>query len=109
MFYKLYRRRKFIYIGLFLLGVLFLAFNQNLPASNENRIKSLNYKIENDEFNKNPNVNNQNLNLVPNPNLNPMHNLKQNNGRINMQNYVEPEPCVGCPGENGNAVFLSVK
>jgi hypothetical protein len=25
-----------------------------------------------------------------------------------MQNYVVPDPCNDCPGENGKAVFLSV-
>ena len=28
--------------------------------------------------------------------------------RINMQTYVPPPPCVGCPGENGAAVHLTV-
>lgn len=28
--------------------------------------------------------------------------------RININNYVEPEPCSGCPGENGRGVTLTV-
>jgi len=27
---------------------------------------------------------------------------------INMQNYKIPEPCHGCPGENGSPVYLTV-
>jgi hypothetical protein len=28
--------------------------------------------------------------------------------RVNMQNYVQPPPCVDCPGENGAGVSLTV-
>jgi hypothetical protein len=28
--------------------------------------------------------------------------------RITMATYKEPKPCVGCPGENGSPVFLTV-
>lgn len=33
---------------------------------------------------------------------------RKSNERINMQNYVPPAPCVGCPGENGQGVGLTV-
>ena len=32
---------------------------------------------------------------------------KNRNGRINVENYVVPEPCHRCPGENGAGVFLN--
>ena len=55
-----------------------------------------------------PNINGGNNNNpqidIPRPNKPRI----ENKNRINMQNYVEPEPCVGCPGENGGPVFLKV-
>ena len=34
--------------------------------------------------------------------------LRMNSDTINMQNYKIPEPCRGCPGENGSPVYLTV-
>jgi hypothetical protein len=33
---------------------------------------------------------------------------KRSGGGININTYVQPAPCSGCPGENGAPVYLSV-
>lgn len=38
----------------------------------------------------------------------PKRNVNQKKGRINRETYTIPEPCKGCPGENGGAVYLTV-
>ena len=48
-----------------------------------------------------PNVNGPQIDIPNKPRI-------ENKNRINMQTYVEPEQCVGCPGENGGPVFLKV-
>ena len=70
MYYKLYRRRYYIYLAIGILVVLFI-FNNS--TNDENTIE-----------------------------------LTRNNRRINIENYVEPEPCHNCPGENGRPVYLNV-
>jgi len=35
------------------------------------------------------------------------HENIQKRARISMKSYVPPEPCAGCPGENGAAVYLA--
>lgn len=50
------------------------------------------------------------INLKKNGPPKDTHNIKRNSNEvININNYVEPEPCIGCPGENGKAVYLSVR
>ena len=34
--------------------------------------------------------------------------VRKKGERVNMQNYVPPPPCDGCPGENGQGVSLTV-
>jgi hypothetical protein len=86
MYYKLYRRRYTIYTIITILFIIVL-LNNNLNSIDE----STNYdKNSHDSNNLNKNV------------------KRFNNVRINMQNYVVPDPCNDCPGENGKAVYLSV-
>jgi hypothetical protein len=88
MYYKLYRRRKFIYISLLLLAILAFVLKSNSP-NNTNRNIIINEDEKDEERNH--------------------EEIKDGSSkRINMENYKEPEPCVGCPGEGGNPVFLSV-
>ena len=35
-------------------------------------------------------------------------NTKNRKPAITIESYTEPDPCVGCPGENGQGVFLAV-
>lgn len=88
MYYKLYRRRKYIYFGILTLGIVVLILKSNSSNTYTNNV---NDKV--DEKNKDKDGE-------------PHH--PQKSQRINMKTYVEPEPCLGCPGENGAAVFLSV-
>jgi polyferredoxin len=88
MYYKLYRRRKFIYISLLLLGILAFVWKSNSPNNTKNNI------IKNEDE----------KDVEPSGEEIKDHRLK----RINMENYKEPEPCIGCPGEGGSPVFLSV-
>lgn len=50
-------------------------------------------------LNKNENANSQTFEKIARKNPNEL---------ININTYVEPELCVGCPGENGKAVYLTV-
>ena len=86
MYYKLYRRRYAIY---FLVTIIFVIILLNNKKPNENDIPS-------DGFDNNDNNNNIYLRRSNN-----------RNGRINVENYVVPEPCHRCPGENGAGVFLN--
>ena len=36
-------------------------------------------------------------------------NTKNRKPTITTETYKEPDPCVGCPGENGQGVILTVK
>ena len=96
MYYKLYRRRKFIYIGLAAFGILVLLLNQS--PSNEQPKSGSKKEDEANHLN--------NLDYPDHPDHPVVENKKQ---RINMRTYVEPEPCLGCPGENGAGVHLSVR
>lgn len=87
MYYRLYRRRAYIYILVAFIVVYFLLTrsgdtNENLAKNSEKPLKNF-----------------------PAANENGM----KKKSRISMSNYVQPEPCKGCPGENGAAVYLSVK
>jgi hypothetical protein len=94
MYYKLYRRRQYIYLGIFVVCILFLLSQKS--QTNDDSVHG-------------------EKNIEENPNI-PHMPLKKNDGdihlpekpRVNMQNYVEPPVCKGCPGENGGAVFLNV-
>jgi hypothetical protein len=101
MYYKLYRRRQYIYLGLFIAGILFLMSQKSEINNNSRHTNDPNHGDEN-------------------PNIPHMHIDKPVGGdgsddpvppkktRVNMQNYKEPPICKGCPGENGAGVFLNV-
>jgi len=77
MFYKLYRRRKVLYISA---GVFVVIFYILFSGETKNNLK------DDDK----PRV------------------ARMDGETINMQNYKIPEPCHGCPGENGSPVYLTV-
>ena len=60
MYYKLYRRRRYIYMIALFIGIFLII------------------------------------------------NTKNRKPAITIESYTEPDPCVGCPGENGQGVFLAV-
>ena len=92
MYYKLYRRRHYIYAALVFLGIVYLIRNNSTRSSigTNDEADYLKYKKRKTDEK-----------LVEK-----IQNVKP---RINMQTYVEPKPCNGCPGENGGAVYLTVK
>jgi hypothetical protein len=83
MYYKFYRRRYLIYV---LTSILFVVIilNNNKPSDLDVSNRDQPVKKARNE-------------------------LRRSNERINMENYVEPEPCGNCPGENGKPVYLNVK
>ena len=97
MYYKLYRRRQYIYLGIFVACVLFLLL-QKSQINDDSRHGDKQNHIE-----ENPNIPHMPLDKDDADNK-----LPQKKPRVNMQNYVEPPICRGCPGENGAAVFLNV-
>ena len=91
MYYKLYRRRHYIYIGAVFLGIfLYLTYKSHTIDYENGNVESNyeNYK------GKSGNDNNKNKNI--------------RKSRITMETYKAPDPCVGCPGENGQGVYLTV-
>ena len=86
MYYKLYRRRQYIYLGIFVVCILFL-LSQKSQTNDDSGDGDSRKHIE-----ENPNI--PHMPLV--------------RPRVNMQNYLQPPVCKGCPGENGGAVFLNV-
>lgn len=79
MYYKLYRRRQYIYFGAIIVAIIFLLSANRKSDSDDSDRRVKNFKKRNDA------------------------------GRININTYVEPEPCKGCPGENGSPVYLNVR
>ena len=77
MYYKLYRRRQYIFLVAFLVVLFFYFYTSSggKPYSQNIQVKT------GDSFRR---------------------------ARINAETYQVPEPCSGCPGENGRAVYLSV-
>lgn len=90
MYYKLYRRRHYIYIGAVFLGVFFYLTYKSHTIDYENINAESNYEKYKGKAGKD---NNNKINRKP---------------RITMETYKEPDPCVGCPGENGQGVYLTV-
>lgn len=84
MYYKLYRRRYYIYTGLAILLLIFLFYKNQESKANYEKYKQY---VENS--------NNDNNN-------------RRKGARININTYQTPPPCDGCPGENGKAVYLTV-
>ena len=82
LIWLLYRRRRNRFII-----VLFLVFTIIYFATKSNDNSSPNYKQLTDRQERN---------------------IKANKIRINRETYTTPEPCLGCPGENGASVSLSV-
>jgi len=91
MYYKLYRRRHYIYAALIFLGIVFLIKNNSTRTSfgtndDADFVKYKKRKAYEELSEK----------------------IQDVKPRINMQTYVEPKPCNGCPGENGGPVYLTV-
>ena len=83
MYYKIYRRRNRLYIIIGVILLIFLYFDKDSSKDNE-RKDSLNdldevFKVIEEKFEHKP-----------------------------RKRYVQPDPCVGCPGENGEGVKLTV-
>jgi polypeptide N-acetylgalactosaminyltransferase len=74
LYYKIYRRRKYLYAGIAIIGLIYILSINNSKSTKTSLEDSL---------------------------------KKQRSGRINIHNYVEPEPCKNCPGEMGSSVFLN--
>ena len=86
MYYKLYRRRQYIYLLAAVFGVIFL-YNYRPSISSTSASSS-----RDDES---PHHAKKLENLADDP-------------EITILTYKEPEPCKSCPGENGQAVVLTV-
>lgn len=91
LYYKLYRRRHYVYFaGLFISMLFIISLLNNKPSEGTSAVRNEGRVIDN--------------------NQNPVKGAKKAAGeRINMNNYVEPPQCVGCPGENGAGVKLTVR
>ena len=76
MYYKLYRRRNYIYVGLFL--AVFICYLYVANSGDTKKQYEQGYRE------------------------------KRSGERVNINNYKIPEPCIGCPGENGKPVYLNV-
>lgn len=90
LYYKLYRRRHYVYLAGLFISMLFIIslLNNNKPSEGTSAVRNEGRVIDN--------------------NQNPVKGAKKAAGeRINMNNYVEPPQCVGCPGENGAGVKLT--
>jgi hypothetical protein len=86
MFIKLFRRRRlFLYC---ITGLLFFAFIAYLNHSLDDHVN-----LKSKQYQEREKVEQK---------------VVVNKNRVNMQNYVPPPPCNGCPGENGGAVQLTV-
>ncbi len=96
MYYKLYRRRKLFFLGIFLILIVFVFFYANdssvdQASSNSQIRQKLSIFNHDDKLNNNDNENR----------------FKAKRARINAETYKTPAPCVGCPGENGRPVYLT--
>ena len=85
MYYKLYRRRQYIYLIAAVFGVIFL-YNYRPSFSNT----SSGQDGEEPRHAENSG------------------NVAGDDSEITILTYKEPEPCKTCPGENGQAVILTV-
>jgi hypothetical protein len=95
MYYKLYRRRQYIYLAAICIGILLMISMLSKPTvTDDDRLMMMNRR-DNDGGGGQQ----QQQELLRNERIE----------RINMNNYVEPEQCKGCPGENGQAVSLTVR
>lgn len=92
LYYKLYRRRHYVYLAGLFISMLFIIslLNNNKPSEGTSAVRNAGRVVDN--------------------NQNPVKGAKKAAGeRINMNTYVEPPQCVGCPGENGAGVKLTVR
>ena len=80
MYYKLYRRRNKIYIIIGVILIIYLYLDKNNSSGNERK----------------DNLNDDLFEVFERRNVQPK------------KKYVPPSPCVGCPGENGAGVSLTV-
>ena len=94
MFLNLYRRQHRIILILVLAIILISLF---CIPKNENNFEA------DEEFY----VGNENK-ISKNEKKEEIKSVKRKKIRINIKNYLRPLPCVGCPGENGAAVNLTV-
>jgi hypothetical protein len=98
MVFKMNRRRS---LPLFsLVGLLFFGFVLYLNHSLDDQVSMKTAEISEHDKKQKAGVHNDAAALVA---AEPKKAV-----RINMQNYVPPPPCEGCPGENGAPVLLSV-
>ena len=89
LYYKLYRRRKSLYLGgsIFAILVIFMYYSNNSTDSEFNQAESGHEE-----------KGGQNRHLP-----------RMASERININTYKIPETCKGCPGEMGNPVFLTAE
>lgn len=91
LYYKLYRRRHYVYLAGFFISMLFIiSLLNNKPPEGTSAVRNDAKVVDN------------NQNSVKGA-------KKAAGGRINMNTYVVPPQCVGCPGENGAGVKLTVR
>ena len=81
MYYKFYRRRHYFYYASIVIGILFLLTYRKSSSTLEKDAR------------RSPSEKNLGLKA---------------RSRINIITYKEPEPCIGCPGENGMGVVVQV-
>lgn len=106
IYYKIYRRRQYVYMAAIFLSVLFTisilskptTYEPNEPSRRRGKLSANNNNNDGEGGEQNNPIERPGEKLVAQPNAQ----------RININNYVEPEQCSGCPGENGRGVTLTV-
>ena len=87
LYWLLYRRRnKFLILLMIAFCILFFVYQNDHEVSSTNKGEILDLKKDYPD----------------------KQNVAEKKIRINRETYKTPEPCKGCPGENGQGVQLSV-
>jgi sortase (surface protein transpeptidase) len=109
MYYRLYRRRHYLYLAALFLGLfcLFVYRSNSYPTESNPEADYKKYKEKKSLNKNNEKINNENE--ENNYEKKKDENNEKKKQRVNIFNYKIPEQCNGCPGENGQAVYLTVK
>lgn len=103
IYYKIYRRRQYVYAAAIFLSVLFTISVLNKPSEYDSSGSGSGPRR------RGARGGDIDLKDKPDPDLNKIPPIQPLAGRININTYVEPETCKGCPGENGQGVSLTVR
>lgn len=116
MYRLLYKRRYYLYVAIITFVFSSIFFKTHTPHV-DNFIsqieKPLLINIRDRNYNDDENQHQEIKDIEPPP---PIKNQNENDKtenlkkqRITIDTYVSPPPCIGCPGENGTGVVLSVR